>query len=240
MDIDEKVLKELAKQLPVKELYSDAVQPPAKQVGKLAEDIMKVLRLALFPITFGAGLQDRYEAFIKKSVARVPEEKRVSPAPQILGPVLEGIRYEPEGTPIDEMFSELLSTSMDRERLNDAHPSFPSIIKQLSSDEAKILKKIFTSGAHPRIVQIFQLKGPLSITSTERNELPIDGLSFPGNISMYTDRLIRLGLIQLHVEKGMEPIFSNGIQTGGRNFLICKFSETGESFMRACVGKDQQ
>jgi hypothetical protein len=234
MSIDEDVVNAIAKQLPIKDAYTDAIKPAAKQLGQLGEDILKALRLALFPVTFAAGLQDRYERFVKKAVSRVPESNRVSPAPQIVGPVLEGVRYEPEGTQIDEMFSELLSTSMDCERLNDAHPSFPMIIKQLSSDEAKILNSMFASGEQPGLVQIFQLRSGLAITSTERNDLPVAGLIFPGNISMYTDRLQRLGLIQFHTERPMEPIFVGGVQTGGRNFLICKFTEIGESFMRAC------
>jgi hypothetical protein len=46
--------------------------------------------------------------------------------------------FEPEGTQIEEMFSQLLSRSMDSERAGEAHPAFPIIIRQLSSDEARI------------------------------------------------------------------------------------------------------
>jgi Abortive infection alpha len=235
MSADEEIVKAIAKQLPVKAAYTDAIKPAAKQLGHLGEDILKALRLALFPVTVAAGLHDRFERFVKHAVARIPEKKRVSPAPQIVGPVLEGVRYEPEGTTIDQMFSQLLSASMDSDRLKDAHPSFPMIIKQLSSDEAKILNSMFASGEQPKLIQIFQLRGGLAITSTERNDLPVTGLDFPENLSMYTDRLERLGLIRFHAEKPMEPIVSSdGHQVGGRNFLIRKFTEVGEAFMRAC------
>jgi hypothetical protein len=234
MSAEEEIVKAIAKQFPVKAAYTDAIKPAAKQVGRLAEDVVKALRLALFPLTVAAGFQDRFQRFVKEAVSRVPEKRRVSPAPQIVGPVLEGVRYETEGSTIDQMFSKLLSTSMDSEHLKDAHPSFPIMIRQLSSDEAKILNSMFVSGEHPKVVQVFELRGGLAITSTEKNELPVTGLDFPENISMYMDRLIRLGLIQLHAEKPMETIVVGGSQTGGRNFLICKFTETGESFMRAC------
>jgi Abortive infection alpha len=235
MGAEEDIVKAIAKQLPIKAAYNDAIKPAAKQVGELAEDVLKALRLALFPIALAAGLQGRFQRFVKKAVARVPEKRRVSPAPQIVGPVLEGVRYETEDSTIDQMFSKLLSTSMDIEQLKDAHPSYPMIIKQLSGDEAKILNSMFVSGQHPKFIQRFELKEDgLAVTSTEENELPVTGLNFPENLPMYTDRLQRLGLIQLHAEKPMEPIHVGGRQTGGKNFYVWKFTETGESFMRAC------
>ena len=100
---------------------------------------MKVLRLALAPVQFVAALQDRYAGFLDRSLRQVPEDRRITAPQQILGPVLEAIRYEPESTPIDEMLSQLLSGSMDRERVDSAHPAFVEIIKQLSSDEAVLV-----------------------------------------------------------------------------------------------------
>lgn len=135
-------IDKIVKKLPVKQVYDEAVSPAAKQVGALGEDLGKTLRLALAPIQLGAALQDRFSHFIDKSVRNVPKDRRIAPPPQIIGPVLEGIRYEPEDTPIDEMFSTLLSNSMDRENYDKAHPSFPIIIRQLSGDEAIILMEL--------------------------------------------------------------------------------------------------
>src|SRR4051794_26582250 len=113
MAAEDEFAKELAKQLPVKAVYQDAIHPAAKQAGDLGEDVMKAVRLALAPIQLLAVAQDRFQRFIEHSVGRVPPERQISPRPQIVGPVLEGVRYETEGTPIDEMFSQLLSASMD-------------------------------------------------------------------------------------------------------------------------------
>jgi Abortive infection alpha len=236
-DIDEFAI-EIAKQLPIKEAYKDAIQPAAKQTGELGEELVKALRLALFPIQLAAGLQDRFRRFVRDSVARVPLERQVSPVPQIAGPVLEGVRYEPEGTTIDKMFSELLSTAMDSSRLRDVHPAFPLIIRQLSADEAKILELIASSKDHPRRVQIFRLRDDgLVVTDDESNDLSAAQMHFPENVSMYTNRLDKLGLISFDVEKPMERINDEaGRQTGGRNFFVCKLTEFGASFMRACSG----
>jgi len=105
--------EELAKQLPVKAAYRDAVKPAAKQLGQIAQDVVKTIQLALAPLQFAGAYQDRLRAFLDRAVRQVPEDRRVSPPPQILGPIVESIRYEPEGTPLDQMFQHLLSTSMD-------------------------------------------------------------------------------------------------------------------------------
>lgn len=142
MGIEDEFARELAKQLPVKTIYEELGSPAAKQAGQFAGDLLKALQLALAPVQYIAALQDRYRRFLDTSIRRIPDERRVAPAPQILGPVLEGIRYEPEDTPIDEMFSHLLSCSMDSEHANEAHPAYPFLIRQLSSDEAKILNRL--------------------------------------------------------------------------------------------------
>ena len=63
MDIKEKVLEEL----PVKELYSDLVQPSARRLGKTAEDILRFVSL---PFSFlgmtSEELEKKYKTFKKK------------------------------------------------------------------------------------------------------------------------------------------------------------------------------
>lgn len=237
MAAEDEFAKEIAKQLPVKEVYHDGIQPAAKQFGQLAEDLIKALQLALFPVQLAAGLQDRFRRFVQTSVARVPIKNQVSPAPQIIGPVLEGVRYEPEGTPIDKMFSELLSTSMDSERLKDAHPSFPQIVKQISADEARMLSKI-SEGFPLDVIQIFYLTTEgLSRSLIESDQMTDAGvLNFPHNLGIYREHLDKLALIRWDVVSPMQPIIEDSRQTGGRNYLRYKLTDFGSSFMRACGG----
>ena len=107
----EAILNELAKSI-APEVYKDALQPSAREAGGALVDIIKTLRLALFPFQFCAAWQDRLKIFIDTSVRKVPSDRRQPPPVQILGPVLEAIRYEPADTPIDRLFSDLLSSSM--------------------------------------------------------------------------------------------------------------------------------
>lgn len=232
--MNDEFAKELARQLPVKDIYADAGKAAARQAGQLFEDIVKTLQLALAPLQVVGAYQDRFREFLDRSVRRVPEDQRISPAPQILGPVLEGVRYEPEGTPIDEMFSQLLSCCMDSGRVDKAHPSYPIIIKQLSSDEAKVLKSL--RNAKYRFVRVHHFKDGMSYAGDiEVDELPRDTLQFPGNVSFYMAHLRRLGLASLYETRPQQPIFVDGHQTGTRTFSEYRLSDVGRRFIEACI-----
>jgi hypothetical protein len=233
--------KELAKLIPVERIYEDAGSPAAKQIGQIGEDLIKALQLALTPVQYLAALQDRFRRFIDTSVRRVPEQRRISPPPQILGPVIEGIRYEPEETPIDKMFSELLSRSMDSERVGEAHPSFPILIRQLSSDEAKILF-LLSKATYSRVfVRAFDHASHLFCGAevVEVDELPRDGFVYPVNVSFYFQHLDKLGLAGIFQDGNQEALFSESNhreQTGVR--VRCKYTltEFGQHFAKACIG----
>lgn len=133
----------------------------------------------------------------------------MSPPPQILGPVIEAIRYEPPETELDQMFSELLSASMDQTRLKDAHPAFPSIIRSLSSDEARLLRSIATP-VHPEsryVTNLFE-------AGFNEARLPAD-LTYPDNCwAVYLPHLNQLGLIDFGITRP-EPTLEGGIRMTG-------------------------
>jgi len=91
---------------------------------------------------------------------------------------LEAYDYEPEGTPIERMFSELLSTSMHQDKMNDAHPGYPNHNQTAFADEANILREIALDPRTPSLVMRFDLRGGLAISSVERSEIPSEGLVF--------------------------------------------------------------
>ena len=240
-DSVDKAVENIIKNLPIKQIYDDGLSAPTKQVGQALTDIAKTVRLALFPFQVLAAVQDRAEKFIERAVRRVPNERRVPPAPQLLGPVLEGIRYEPEGTPLDEMFSQLLSRSVDRERVAEAHPAYPILIKQLSSDEAKILALLHGVQFNYVYTREYDAKTNLFVgpNVVEVDELPREGLTFPANVGFYFDHLSQLGLAGIYQQGNQEPLFNpdKSKQIGTR--ARCKYTLTdlGQRFVLACMEK---
>jgi hypothetical protein len=237
-DIATEIAKEVVKQLPVKQVYEEGASPAVREAGQFLGDLVKTLRLVLMPFQVAAAYQDRIKTVIDRSIRAVPEKNRIAPAPQILGPVLEGVRYEPIDTPIDEMFSRLLSSSMDATRQGDAHPSFPGIIKNLSADEARLLQSIaeqpFKQISSAKLDRVRNLFEPATI---EVLAIPEDDLTFPANGTIYLEHLHQLGLIEMSVTRSPEPIMEDGVQVGVRNFGEHQLSRWGRQFIRACTAK---
>jgi hypothetical protein len=196
------------------------------------------VQLALVPFQLGGALQDRLRQFIDHSVRAVPEADRVSPAPQILGPIIEGIRYEPADTPIDEMFSRLLSCSMNATHLNDAHPAFPQIVKQISADEAVLLSKLadraFSQVAHADYDRARNLFSPLAI---EADGTPLDGLRFPANARLYIEHLNQLGLLEIQRDAKSRSHHHERAANRFQDVRRTPTQSVGRQFVRACTSK---
>ena len=146
-DAANNLAKEIVQSLPLKELYGDAVSPAAKQLGFVLEDMAKTIRLVLAPIQATAILQDRFQEFIRSSIRKVPPERRIPPSGTILGPALEAIRFEPVGSDIESMFRELLRRSSDSATAGSVHPSYIRLVRDLSGDEAHILRDLHLAPA---------------------------------------------------------------------------------------------
>jgi hypothetical protein len=222
------IAKELAKQIPLKKIYKDGLAPATQETGKLLADVVKTIRLALAPLQIGAALQDRLERFITESIRRVPEERRITPPPQILGPTVEAIKYEPEGTPVDEMFSELLSRSMDSERVSEAHPAYPLLIRQLSPDETRILRTLYERPYECVFRDRLLESGRFRRDGIERDELPRDVLEYPDSLGFYMDHLQQMNLAGLFEDyKNQEAIIKDGKQWGVFIFTRYRLTQFG-------------
>ncbi len=239
-DPSEEFIKDLVKQLPVKELYDDSLKKPAKEIGDLSSDLIKVISLALAPIQYLAALQDRYRNFLDQAVRKVPEKQRIRPAPQILGPVLEGIKYEPDSTIIYEMFSQLLSSAMDSERVEEAHPSYPILIKQLSPDEALFLNLL--KGKNYKIIYTLSFDSETKMNqehTIELDEFPKDELQFKNNFNFYYMHLHNLGLVDRYEFKKSENIEKkdrqNILDLTGRFFKMYSLTQFGKRFVQTCT-----
>lgn len=84
-------------------------------------------------------IKEKIQPLLQGKLANTPPERIQSPPMMIAGPTLESLRFTYDQDELCEMFSNLLVTSMDRDRAHTAHPAFVQIINQLTPDEANIL-----------------------------------------------------------------------------------------------------
>lgn len=135
-----------------KPLYEDALKPGAREMGKALGTVGAAVNTALAPLRFVVWSFDQIELMIKGKLEErlkgVPKEKIVTPPSNVAVPVLEALRYTADLEPLREMFVNLLATSMNSDTSPKAHPSFASIIKDLTPDEARIIQHLSLEENH--------------------------------------------------------------------------------------------
>jgi len=126
----------------LEDAYSDTVSGALKEAGKIGVDFVKTIRLMLFPVQYAAALQDRLARHISKSIGRVSEDNRIEPIESITLQIVDRLKFQEDGSPITELYLNLLARAMDKERVGEAHPAFVQIISQLAPDEALLIEQI--------------------------------------------------------------------------------------------------
>ncbi len=196
LDVTTEVAKEIAKNV-----YNDAGKPVAKPTGELVGLIPRAIKAALSPLEKWI-LQREYNVaetkkLLEEKLQNTPPELIESPAPHIAVPAMQYISYCMDNEELREMYANLLANSMNKVVKNGVHPGFVEIIKQLSPDEAKILRYINNVSFVPTVaLKAYKKNGetvvPLKLF-TNIGEL-CDCEDF-GGYGKHIDNLIRLGLI---------------------------------------------
>ena len=129
-------------------------------VDSVVSSIVGVFDLLMYPIKkaniefkykleqFALDLQSRIEAR-KDGAIKVPDI-------EIVGPVLEAMRYTIDNTELRELYMELLATASDEKREQIVHPSYVEVIRRMSSFDAKLFRflapnKGYVLAANPKI-----------------------------------------------------------------------------------------
>lgn len=194
-------IKGIVEAVPV---YQDAIQPAAKEVGTALQTVAKTLHILLAPVSALVWGYEKIKDFVGDRVAQklkdVPVEELQQPAPNIAGPALEALRYTGYQDELREMYANLLATSIDGVTAKQAHPAFVEIIKQMSPDEAKMLKVLSLLHTMPMVDVRSEEKESSAGRWAVRNFTLLPHQSRCANLDLgpnYLDNLSRLGLVEL-------------------------------------------
>lgn len=133
----------------------DAAGPPAHAVGNTLSNIWELgigSHVSLWLKKQEYRQNQNYEDYIQKveeNTQNIPEEFLSEPQLNIVGPAIEASKYYIESEELRAMFANLIASSIDSRKINETHPSFVEIIKQLSPLDAQILKNFHTTTRHP-------------------------------------------------------------------------------------------
>ena len=251
----ETFLGEVAKQLPVKEIYNDVAHPALSTVGITLQGATKV---ALAPISAMVWGYDKIAGYLEVAIPeyfekrRIEKEKIVSPDPAIAVPAIEAMRYTSHKEELREMFVNLLGASMNSNEI-DEHPAFVELIKQLSSDECRILKHIQGHGKMPMLKERLKLPqgGEVDVFPYFSDIGYITGCTFPQKFPEYLNNLQRLGLIDVFYDRHLvDNKFYDDLKkhfaypkvnvAEGQELIEKKslyvISEFGKKFCKICIG----
>ena len=182
--------------------YDDMVHPSAKSLGNT---------LSLVPRTIGVWL-GKWEKWVingeesikltasavQEKASKIPEEKLTEPESYVAIPAIQQLSYCYDSEELREMYANLLISSMNTDTKHQVHPSFVDIIKQLTPDEAKLLKILSKSDVHPLIDVILNLpKGGYNVLIHNFTNVGEDVCDCPNNIFYYLDNFERLKLVEI-------------------------------------------
>jgi len=252
-----KVAKELGFSQIVPEAYKDLIQPAAKELGKGLEVTAKAVNLALSPIQGMVWGAEKIKAYLTTEISNrlkaIPPEQIVTPNPSVAGPTIEALKFSGHIPELRNLFANLLASSMNYNEASKSHPAFVEVIKQISSDEAKILEIMASHHYYPLINSATVTLGWHSgeqnkalISSVTRSCKNID-LDNPELIPTYIDNLRRLQLIEItheYKDDMANRLDSTSLNMESLEWILTadkerieelKFTNLGQQFIEICI-----
>lgn len=185
----------------VKEVYSDVAKPVVQPAGEIAGLVPRAIKAALAPLEKWI-LQKEYniaetKKLLEEKLKNVKPENIEQPEAHVAVPALQYLSYCMDNEELREMYANLLANSMNNVIKHGVHPGFVEIIKQLSPDEAKVMKYFSQHQKVPTITVRYELSnsGGIDVVRHFSNIGELVGCEQPLDINMYFDNLIRLGLL---------------------------------------------
>ena len=203
------ITKEVAGKVAI-EAYKDTLQPSLRATGEVIALGPQAIKAALLPLRKWIAEKEYNFAETEKLLAEkfqnVAPEQIVTPEAYIGVPALQYISYCIDSDILRDMYANLLAKSMHEVARNGVHPSFTTIINQLSPDEAKILNGLNANCFFP-VVTLRFINASDDARDIIRNFSDIGekaNCELPEHQSVlkYFDNMERLGLIR-YVDKAI-------------------------------------
>ena len=205
----DEVTKEVLKQTEgvAIEVYKDALRPIVKPMGEIFGFLPRTLKLALsgwekWLINGEESLRLTSDAVCEK-LKGISEEKLVEPEPYVAIPAIQQLSYCQNNEDLRDLYANLLAASMNTDKKWQVHPAFVDIIKQLTPDEAKIIKSIpaFKNNFMPAIDVKLYDKNQGDATGhqlfiTNFTNIGLEVIENKMNICSYIDNLLRLNILE--------------------------------------------
>lgn len=183
--------------------YDDIAHPTANATGQLISFIPRTIQVWLRKwekwIINGEYSIKETKKLLEKKLANIAEDKISEPESYVAVPALQQLSYSLDSEELREMYANLLASSMNIDTKANVHPAFVDIIKQLTPDEAKLLKRISLNDDEYPLISIHKVNPDRSFNEVMRHfsDIAFEACENPLNIYSYLDNLERLKLIEI-------------------------------------------
>lgn len=142
---------------------------------------------------------NNYAKELENRAKQIPEENLVHPRVNILGPAIDGLKYNLDEEYIKEMFTNILVSDMNNKKQNKVLPAYIEIIKQLSKDDATFLKTLKESSSYMNGFFCIELHNndKYMLLNYSDNDGKLSDFNIIKLNSIIVDNLLRLRLIEI-------------------------------------------
>lgn len=243
----------------IENAYNDTLKEPCKSSSGIVSTVLDFFHnTVLYPMQkynlYAENKLQNYALELQNKAQSIPEENLISPRVNILGPTIEGLKYNLDEEHIKEMFTNILVSDMDNRKQNKVLPSYIEIVKQLSKEDAKTLKflkeKVIKESPIIKIKYVFNNDGFTFVSDNI-------GLLHDGKDTILDDivldNLCRLKLIELNFDMYMknETVYKeafekiklrdefktlpNDVKELGYSQGLLKITQFGKNFIDICL-----
>ena len=143
------------------DIANESLKPLAQSIGNTLSSIWSMcfgwIDISAEKIQFKRQLSLKaFKENLEAEISKIPEDKLCEPKLSVVGPALEASKFFFEESELREMFSKLIANAMNRDTQDYVQNSFVEIIKQMSPNDARILR-IFKDESSQLPIACFRL-----------------------------------------------------------------------------------
>ena len=191
----------------------EALNPPAKLLGQAFSGIVHAVfdPLVKFNIVRDKELKD-FEEKVQSGTHQIPEKNRDDSKIGLALKAFEESKYQLDSEELRQLFANLITSTVDNRKNSKVQPSFSSVLKDLSTEDAHLVK-------------LFAKENPVPLVSIQVEDENGVGVGMQNNILVFNSEininelslfsLERLGLLSLNPTNQLQ---SKNNQTKYQNF----------------------
>lgn len=193
---------EMVPQNTISKLLDPIVDPLGKGIGGVASFIMNpLMKLGVI----NKYNMENFERKIMEKNNNIPIEHRDTSKQGLALKAVEDSIYQLDNEELQEMFANLIASSLDDRKNKEVFPSFSTVLKDMTAKDASLFNTIYNVIAVPKVnINFGNHANPNNLLVAEHILLTNDGtISEPVSINT----LDRLGLINIRTNALIQPNF---------------------------------